>query len=66
MPQFARPDADLSIGESAWEDEGGASTNLYQSIDEVVAADGDFVRSEISPSTSQYGIFNTSIGNRPN
>jgi len=54
MPQFARPDADLSIGESAWEDEGGATTSLWESIDEVAAADGDFVRSELSPSTSQY------------
>lgn len=49
-PQFARPDGDQSVG--SWEDEGGATTNLYQSIDEIVASDSDYVRSEQNPATN--------------
>ena len=45
MPQFARPDADTII--ENWTDEGGAATDLFQSIDEVTFDDADFVRSPL-------------------
>jgi hypothetical protein len=48
--QLARPDGDQSVG--SWEDEGGATTNLYQSIDEIIASDSDYVRSEQNPATN--------------
>ncbi len=50
--QFGRPDADQSIG--SWEDEVGGTTNIYQSIDEVIPDDTDFIISEVEPSTSVY------------
>jgi hypothetical protein len=48
--QFARPSLDQAIG--SWEDEGGGTTNIYQSIDEVVASDADFIRSELNPASN--------------
>jgi hypothetical protein len=53
-PQLAAPDADTSVG--AWSDEGGATTDLYQSIDEAEGSisDADYVRSEVAPQTSVY------------
>lgn len=47
-----RPDADQSVG--SWTDEGGSASNLYQSIDESVASDADYVQSEVNPSSSSY------------
>jgi len=49
---YMRPDADDSVG--SWTTDTGASTNLYQSIDEDPFNDSDFVRSEIDPTTSVY------------
>ena len=52
MPQFGRPSADTSIGN--WQDDGGGTTNIFQSIDEVVSSDTDFIRSELAPSNDPY------------
>lgn len=52
MAQFARPDSDSHVGN--WEDEGAATTNLFQSIDESSSSDADYVTSEAAPSTSPY------------
>jgi hypothetical protein len=52
MAQFARPDGDVSVG--AWTTNAGGTTNLFQTIDEASAGDADFVRSELSPSSSAY------------
>lgn len=52
--QVARPSSDQSIGN--WEDEGGATTDLYQSIDEETASDSDYIQSEINPSTSSCQV----------
>lgn len=41
IPQFLRPDGDLSPG--SWTDEGGATTDLFDSIDEVSPNDSDYV-----------------------
>lgn len=52
MAQFARPDGDQSVGN--WTTDGGGTSNLYQSIDEASPSDADYVRSELSPSSSSY------------
>lgn len=46
MSQFARPEADVVIG--AWVDDGGGTTNLFEAINEPIASDADFIRSETS------------------
>lgn len=52
-PQIARPTADVFVG-AGWIDEGGATTNLFESIDEASASDTDYARSPNSPSSSVY------------
>lgn len=52
MPQFARPDADTTIGN--YSDAGGGTTNIFQSIDEASANDSDYVRSPTSPVNEVY------------
>lgn len=54
MAQFARPVADAVVG--SWEDEGGATTSLFESIDETTPNDTDFVTSEVAPATSAYAV----------
>jgi len=51
---YAYADADQSVGN--WATNTGATTNLYQAIDEAYTAvnDSDFVRSEALPSASKY------------
>lgn len=52
MAQFARPSADTTVG--SWEDELAGTTDIFQSIDEAVADDDDFITSETAPSSSFY------------
>lgn len=52
MAQFARPDADDSIG--SWTDHNSLAVLIYLSIDETSASDSDYVRSENDPSSSAY------------
>ncbi len=52
MAQFARPNADASIG--AYEDELGGTSDIFNSIDEASPNDSDFITSEFSPSSSPY------------
>ena len=58
MAQYARPDSDVS--NDLWEDEGGASTDLYQSIDESSASDSDYIESFTFPSND---IYEAGLGN---
>jgi hypothetical protein len=51
---YLRPDLDSSVG--SWADEGGATSNLYQSIDEETPNDTDYVQSEPNPSNSKYKV----------
>lgn len=51
---YMRPDADSSVG--SWTTHTGASTNLYQQIDETVASDADYVKSERDPQNSIYKV----------
>jgi hypothetical protein len=48
------PDGDTTVGN--WTDEGGASIDLYQSIDETPANDSDYIQSENSPVNSATKI----------
>lgn len=52
MPQFARPDADTTIGN--FTTQAGGNTNLFATIDESVADDGDYIRSPTSPASEVY------------
>lgn len=47
MAQFARPDADTDRG--AWTTHTGGTTNLWDTINETVASDSDYVQSSASP-----------------
>jgi hypothetical protein len=52
MTQFARPDADQLIGN--FSDEGGGTTDIFQSIDELSPNDTDYIRSPASPVNEVY------------
>ncbi len=51
-PQLLRPSADSVVG--AYLTQAGGTTNLYQTIDETIADDSDYVKSELAPATSIY------------
>lgn len=59
MPQFARPSADTTLG--TFTDQGGGSTNIYTTIDEVVASDADYIRSAAVPVASVYVTLLSSV-----
>ena len=50
--QEASPDADIAAG--AWTTHTGGTTNLYQTIDELVADTADYIQSEPDPDNSIY------------
>src|SRR3990167_3114075 len=52
MAQFARPDADTTLGN--FQDQAGGTTNIYLSIGESVADDADYIRSPTSPVNEAY------------
>lgn len=52
MAQFARPDADTTIGN--FQDQAGGTTNIFGSIDEASPNDTDYVRSPASPVNEVY------------
>lgn len=52
MPQFARPDADTTLGN--FSDDAGGTTNIFQAIDEATPNDADFIRSPASPVNEVY------------
>jgi hypothetical protein len=52
MSQFARPSIDAFV--DSYTNEVGAAVNLFQSIDEVVADDTDFVKSSLTPANKAY------------
>lgn len=52
MPQFARPDADLHVGN--FTDQAGGTTSLFATIDEAAADDADYIRSPTSPVNEPY------------
>lgn len=52
MPQFARPDADTTIGN--FQDQAGGVTSIFATIDEVSPSDADYIRSPVSPISEVY------------
>jgi hypothetical protein len=52
MPQYGRPSTDASIG--AYTDQGGGTTNIWDTINETVASDADYIRSVADPSNAPY------------
>lgn len=52
MPQFARPDADTTLGN--FQDNAGGTTNIFGAIDESSPNDSDFIRSPTSPVSEAY------------
>jgi len=52
MPQFARPDADTTLGN--YQNQAGGTTNIFQAIDESTASDADYIRSPASPVNEVY------------
>ena len=52
MAQFARPDADTTLGN--FSDDVGGVTNIFQAIDESAASDTDYIRSPVSPASEAY------------
>lgn len=53
MAQFGRPIADAN-NDGAWVNQAAGSTNLYQSIDETVASDTDYIESPLAPTSDVY------------
>lgn len=52
-PQFARPDTDVtSVG--TWADQAGATTGLWQTIDETVPASADYIQAAAPASGDLY------------
>lgn len=54
MPQFARPDADITDG--AWTKSSGGAGDMYTMIDEAIADDADYVQSEAAPASSAFAV----------
>jgi hypothetical protein len=52
--QILRPSADSVDGN--WTNQAGSNVNLYQSIDESIADDADYIQSELAPSGSATRI----------
>jgi len=52
MPQYARPDADTTIGN--FQDQAGGTTNIFQAIDEASPNDADYIRSPAAPVNEVY------------
>lgn len=50
--QFARPDGDNTLGN--WTDQGGGTTNIYSTIDEVTASDADYIKSPLPSSANAF------------
>jgi hypothetical protein len=50
--QIARPDSDVALG--SWTDQDGGTTNIWQTIDEILANDADYIKSSVDPSADTY------------
>ena len=59
MSQFARPSTDTTLG--SYTDQVGGGTNIFETIDEVAADDGDYIQSPLAPSSAAYVTKLTSV-----
>lgn len=60
MPQFGRPSVDTYNGDG-YTDQAGGSTNLFDTINESVASDADYIRTVTSPTSDVYVTKLTSV-----
>ena len=60
-PDIIRPDGDSAL--NGWTDNNGGTTDIYQSIDEVVADDTDYIKSPNNPSGEIYKVSLADVGN---
>ena len=52
MPQFARPTTDTT--RDNWFDQAAGTANIFQTIDETVAADADYIKTQLTPTSDVY------------
>lgn len=52
MPQFARPDSDVTV--TGWVEDDGTSVDMWDEINEASASDTDYVKSPTPPGTNEY------------
>ena len=53
MAQYARPSVDKN-NPGSWVNQADSGTNIYQTIDETVADDADYIKSPVAPSSAAY------------
>jgi hypothetical protein len=59
MSQFARPSADTL--RDNWEEDDGTTTAIFDQIDESVADDADYIRTQLTPTSDVYVTKLTSL-----
>lgn len=59
MVQLARPSTDTT--RDNWEEDDGTTTNIWDQIDEVIADDADFIRTQLTPTNDVYVTKLTSL-----
>lgn len=52
MAQFARPSVDTT--RDNWEEDDGGTTDIFDQIDESSFDDGDFIRTQLTPTSDVY------------
>ena len=61
MTQFARPTSDTLV--SSWTDSSGGATTIFNTLNEVVQDDADFIQSQLLPTSGLWYVTRlTSIG----
>ena len=59
MAQFARPSVDTF--RDNWEEDDGVTTDIFDQIDEAVADNADFIRTQLTPTSDVYVTKLTSV-----
>lgn len=52
MAQFARPEADIT--RTAWDEDDGTTTDIWDQIDESAFDDADYIKSATPPGANEY------------
>ena len=59
MAQFARPSADTT--RTAWTDQAGGTTNIWDTINESVASDADYIKTATPPGANEFETLLTTV-----
>jgi hypothetical protein len=59
MAQFGRPTTDTT--RDNWEEDDGTTVNIFDQIDEAIADDADFIRTQLTPTADVYVTKLTSL-----